>query len=68
MRIPTALPFAAAAVTAALAFPPNAGRTTPPPELETRAAAVGAPAPTLEGLAPAIERGPAVVVFYRGHW
>lgn len=68
MRIPIALSFAAAAVTSALAFPPHAGRATPPPGIEARAAAVGAPAPALEGLAAALERGPAVVVFYRGHW
>jgi len=59
------------------AAPPNARRTSPPPGLAERAVPIGSPAPALDA-APvgngtfswsgALERGPVVVVFYRGHW
>jgi hypothetical protein len=72
-----------AAATAALALlvaagpPRHAGRREAPPGIDARAIEVGARAPPLElptadgarwSLAEALARGPAVLVFYRGHW
>lgn len=56
----------------AAAFPPNPTRAAPPPGIESRALAVGASAPgfTLPDSSGKDFhlKGPAVVVFYRGHW
>ncbi len=58
-------------------IPLGAVRNTPPPGIERRALAVGATVPAVvlqaaDGsawrLADALGRGPAVLVFYRGHW
>jgi hypothetical protein len=58
-------------------LPPNPGRSTPPPGIEARAVAVGAPAPAISlastsggtwTLARARDAGPVVLVFYRGDW
>jgi hypothetical protein len=58
-------------------LPPNPGRPTPPPGIESRAIAVGARAPAISlpataggtwDLAGALRTGPAVLVFYRGDW
>jgi hypothetical protein len=56
----------------AAALPPNPTRQSPPPGLEQRALPVGAPAPAFT-LPDASSgnwslHGPAVLVFYRGHW
>jgi hypothetical protein len=68
--IPTLLLMAMAAV-------PNPTRPTPPEGIEARALAVGAEAsevalPTAQGgtwsLHEALRSGPAVLIFYRGHW
>lgn len=54
------------------ALPPNPAREAPPPGIEARALAVGAAAPafTLPDSSGGqwTRRGPAVLVFYRGHW
>jgi hypothetical protein len=56
---------------------PNPTRPTPPEGIEARALAVGAEAPevalpTAQGgtwsLHESLRSGPAVLVFYRGHW
>ncbi len=61
----------------AMAAVPNPTRPTPPEGIEARALAVGAEAPevalpTAQGgtwsLHEALRSGPAVLVFYRGHW
>ena len=61
----------------AAGFPPHATRTTPPPRIEEeRASKVGDVAPTfsLPGtggafvLGDQLQRGPLVLVFYRGSW
>jgi hypothetical protein len=58
-------------------LPPNPGRPTQPRGIETRAVAVGAPAPAISlpattggtwALAGARDAGPVVLVFYRGDW
>ena len=63
--------------TTAADLPPNPGRPTPPPGIESRAVAVGAPAPAISlpattggtwALASARDAGPVVLVFYRGDW
>ncbi len=68
--IPTLLLMAMAAV-------PNPTRPTPPEGIETRALAVGAEAPEVAlsaahggtwSLRESLQSGPAVLVFYRGHW
>lgn len=54
------------------ALPPNPMRASPPPGIEERALPAGAVAPALT--LPAADggkwslHGPAVLVFYRGHW
>ena len=55
-----------------VAMPPNPGRQAPPPGLEQHALQVGAAAPGFN-LPDANGghwrlHGPAVLVFYRGHW
>ena len=77
-RVALAVFGAACAVTAGAAdLPPNPGRPTAPPGIESRAIAVGAPAPSISlpattggtwTLASAREAGPVVLVFYRGDW
>jgi hypothetical protein len=81
-RIVLAVIGAACAVAAIAAdrlpnVPPNPGRPTPPPGIESRAVSVGVPAPPISlpattggtwTLASARETGPAVLVFYRGDW
>jgi hypothetical protein len=56
----------------AAALPPNPKRESPPPGIEERALAVGAGAPhfTLPDANGGhwLLHGPAVLVFYRGHW
>lgn len=55
-----------------VAAPPNPMRESPPPGIEERALPVGAAAPAFT--LPASDggrwslHGPAVLVFYRGHW
>jgi hypothetical protein len=56
----------------AAALPPNPKRESPPPGVEQRALPVGAIAPALtlpdsNGGEWSLH-GPAVLVFYRGHW
>lgn len=62
---------------AAADLPPNPGRPTPPPGIESRAVAVGARAPAIKlpvmtggtwELAGARDTGAVVLVFYRGDW
>jgi hypothetical protein len=57
--------------------PAHALRNSPPPTIDDRAVAIGAPAPrfalpTSAGVAwsltDALARGPVVLLFYRGHW
>lgn len=72
-----ALLLAFPVVALAAGVPPNPRRASPPPGIEESAVKVGAVAPTFEleattgtkvSLKSALERGPAVVVFYRGFW
>ena len=53
-------------------YPPHALRGEPPTAIETSALPVGAKAPAFTladfSLAKANERGPVVLVFYRGAW
>ncbi len=56
----------------AAVLPPHPTRESPPPGLEQRALAVGATAPVI-ALPDSTGgkwslRGPAALVFYRGHW
>ncbi len=81
-RVALAVFEVACAVTAGAAdrppnLPPNPGRPTPPPGIESRAVAVGAPAPAISlpattggtwALASARDAVPVVLVFYRGDW
>jgi hypothetical protein len=80
-RIPRALRLAPAALAVALlagaGAPPHAGRREAPPGIEARAAKAGARAPPIAlitaesgrwSLEDARNRGPAVLVFYRGSW
>lgn len=79
MRISRAVTVGVAglAFAAALAFPPNPRRTTPPPGIDASAVAVGAKAPAFTlpkatggtfVLADALKKGPVALVFYRGYW
>ena len=60
----------------AAGFPPHATRTTPPSRIEERARKVGDVAPSFSLPASAgalvlgdqLQRGPLVLVFYRGSW
>jgi hypothetical protein len=61
----------------AAGYPPNPRRTEPPPRLSEKALAVGSRAPGFAlppstggtwSLGNALQRGPVVIVFYRGHW
>lgn len=66
-----------APVMKAAGFPPEATRPTPPSALEQSALKVGDKAPDVRvmtssgepwSLENALTSGPAVIVFYRGHW
>lgn len=67
----------ASSLALAAGVPPNPRRATPPPGIEESAVKVGTVAPAFElesttgarvSLKSTLERGPAVVVFYRGFW
>ncbi|HZA50153.1 MAG TPA: hypothetical protein VE549_05385, partial [Myxococcaceae bacterium] len=61
----------------ARSFPRNPTRSDPPPRISETARTVGSRAPHLSlpsstgekwSLSDALQKGPAVLVFYRGHW
>jgi hypothetical protein len=67
----------AGSVSTAADLPPDPGRPTAPPGIESRAVSVGSPAPAISlpattggtwALASARDAGPVVLVFYRGDW
>ena len=69
--------FLAGLLLMAMAAVPNPTRLTPPEGIEARALAVGAEAPEVAlptaqsgtwSLHESLRSGPAVLVFYRGHW
>lgn len=71
-----AIAIGCGSVMRAAGYPPEARRKAPPTTIETTAAKVGDRAPktalAMTGgtwrLADALSTGPAILVFYRGHW